>query len=247
MTENGKAQIQTLGAGLLAFVGVVGAGALLILPHGGAAVKAPNTVYAPVDAASALAAPASPVKIDRAAAPAPAGSMTSSPLPLLPASEREDAPGAAAEAAAGSSTPSSNVRRLVASQGLDGSSSASSTAQASVASASAAKIAAKSVKKTFVAPKLDLSKTSAIASTVHYGVSSRSELMGRAAGPVYNFAGAKADGQSAQVAAGSMQGIDAAQQQIDSSNLTDAQKATIDSSLGQVRQTVTAPASGAQQ
>ncbi|MFI5346287.1 MAG: hypothetical protein ACHQ51_07930, partial [Elusimicrobiota bacterium] len=57
MTEYGKAQIQALGAGLIGFVVVVGAGALLMFPQGKASVKAPVSSYAPVDVASSLSAP----------------------------------------------------------------------------------------------------------------------------------------------------------------------------------------------
>ena len=52
-------------------------------------------------------------------------------------------------------------------------------------------------------PKLEVpAGDGAVASSVHYGVTNRSELMGRAAGPVYNFKGGK--GGEAKSAAGKM-------------------------------------------
>ena len=76
--------------------------------------------------------------------------------------------------------------------------------------------------------------------------------MGRAAGPVYNFAGKASGQQSAQVAAdnsgaidpaAAMQQVDAAQKKLDASDVDVDQKAQIDQNLDQVRKTA---ASGGQ-
>lgn len=247
MTDHGKAQIQALGAGLVGFVVVVGAGAAFMLHRGGSPIKAPVSSYAPVDAVSALAAPAAAVKSNGAGTPmGETASVASSPAPLLPASERAADSEAAASAApaAAPAAPShaaeapSFSRKLVVTQHLDGTASATSSAKAVVAAAPAK---AHPAKKPFLAPKLDLSKTqSALASSVHYGVSNRAELMGRAAGPVYNFSGKKAPQQFPQgpSAAGAMQQVDDAQRQIDNSPLDDSDKAALKANLGQVRQAV---------
>lgn len=248
MTENGKAQIQALGAGLIGFMVVVGAGALLMIPRGQSAPKAPVSAYAAVDVSAGLSAPAASVRLPSSSG-APVGSAAaaaSSPAPILPESEREAAPQAAAPAAAPESqAAAAPARRLAVTQHLDGSSSAHSSARAETAASAAKPAKAALAKKAFVAPKLDLSKgTQGALASVHYGVSNRAELMGRAAGPVYNFSGKSAAGQSqaadsqAPSTAGAMTQVEAAQQQIDSSGLDDASKAQLKDNLNQVRKVV---------
>jgi len=153
----------------------------------------------------------------------------------------ESAPDAApAPAAAPGAAPS--AAGLVVTQHLDGSSSARSSARASVASAAPAEKGGVAAKKPFVAPKLDLSRSqNALVSSVHYGVSSRAELMGRAAGPVYNFSGKNpGSDQSGKLAAGAMKQVDAVQAKIDSSSLSDSDKAAFDERLGQAKQAAAA-------
>jgi hypothetical protein len=248
MTEYGKAQIQALGAGLIGFVVVVGVGALLIFPHGNASVKAPVSSYAPVDVTSNLTAPVPVAKSINGGAPqgesAPA---QSSPAPILPSDDSDDAPKPAPSAvapAAPAPAPQPSAKNapapsLSVTQHLDGASSANSSAKATVAAAPAKAPA----KKPMIAPKLDLSKApqGSLASSVHYGVNDRAELMGRAAGPVYNFAGRNVNpkGAPAPEAAptgGALDQVDAAQKQIDNSSLSDADKATIDATLAKVKQ-----------
>jgi len=82
-------------------------------------------------------------------------------------------------------------------------------------------------KKKFVAPKLVTTRNGSIATTVHYGVSSRSELMGRAAGPVYNFKSPGA--KKAAAPAGKIGGqaavkIEEVQKQLEGSSLDDKAK-----------------------
>jgi hypothetical protein len=171
-----------------------------MLPHG-SAMKAPESAYAPVEAAPVRA-------IARPSCPAPAvESREASPAPLLPASERDDsvaasAPAAAASApvkasaapAAASAAPSAaSAPALAKTASVDMTGSARSSARLQAKAARPAKPAAKSVAaapalKPFATPKLDLTRDS-FATKVHYSVASRAELMGRAAGPVYNFGG----------------------------------------------------------
>jgi hypothetical protein len=231
-----KSSIQSLAAALFGFVVVVGLGGFLILRHGGASEESSGVSYAPVDADSGLRAPT------RSAVPAATGAAASSPAPLLSEEAREESPAAAgvtaanrASAASGGSAAkaddpaaagaNSAAAGLAVGSNLDAGSSASSSASVAASSTSVAASPKSAAKKPFAAPKLDLSKNQgSVASTVHYGVSDRHELMGRAAGPVYNFAGKGAgQAQSGQVAAGSLgasgaiRQVDAAQKQFDAS------------------------------
>ena len=266
-----KSSIQALAAGFLGFIGVVGLGGLLILRHGGASSEAPVVSYAPVDADSGLRAPARALP-----APSVAASVASSPAPLLSDEVRGESAVPAGEAARGApvgsaanaaavnnaaaagSIPAS--ARLAAGSRLDGGSSASSSASVavstSVAASSKSNPLSGGAKKPFFAPKLDLSKNQGtVASTVHYGVSDRHELMGRAAGPVYNFSG-KSEGQarSGQVAAdnagpgaaGAMRQMDAAQKKLDASDVSAGEKAKLDQDLNQVRRTAASAAADSQ-
>ncbi|MFI5361738.1 MAG: hypothetical protein ACHQ49_07190 [Elusimicrobiota bacterium] len=250
-----KSSIQALAAALLAFVAVFGAGSWLLLSHDGAAVSAPAVAYAPVDADSGMPSPAlsAPSSLPRSALGA---SASASPAPLLSDDARDEnpgapgaAPGAAATATASGGTASGAAPKLAVDQHLDTSGSASSSASASAsADAPAAKTTVAAAKKRFLAPKLDNAKNQGtIAASVHYGVNSRAELMGRAAGPVYNFSG-KGGGPSAggQVAAANsapntaaaLQQVDAAQKQLDASDASPSDKARLDADINKVRQDV---------
>lgn len=252
-----KSPIQILAAGLLGFVGIVGLGSLAIMHHGGASpAKAPMSVYSAVDADSGAPAPL------RSARPAPgpavAASGMSSPLPVLPAEATRDASAAAAAApgvSAGSAAApaaSATTPKLAARAVSDMSGSASSSASASVnAVAAAPKLKPAPARKPFLPPKLDLPKNvGSVASSVHYGVSGRSELMGRAAGPVYNFSGgaAKDGGQVAAdnaTASGAMRQVDAAERQFEASDASDEDKAKLRRQLDQVRATAASADSAA--
>jgi hypothetical protein len=247
MSEESRTQIQALAAGLLGFVGVVGLGGFLLLHQGGAAVKAPVNSYAPVDAASSLPAPIS-ASVSRPAPPA-ANPMASSPAPLLTADETDSpaaanaVPNAPSNAAANGSAAGSPAAKLVATQHLSSNSSSSATSSVASDSPRAAKRPA-AKKKALLPQKLDLSKApAAVASSVHYGVNDRAELMGRAAGPVYNFTDKTGANQGSQVAADEASGdviqqVDATRVQVDGSNMDAEQKAKVDQSLNQARQTV---------
>ncbi|MDE2490511.1 MAG: hypothetical protein KGM24_06660, partial [Elusimicrobia bacterium] len=141
--------------------------------------------------------------------------------------------------------------KLAATRHLDVSSSARSSARASVASVrrTAAAPARSEAPAAPAVPKLASAGfgSHAVAS-IHYGVSDRSELMGNAAGPVYNFAGSKSDAKSAALMgpiagpAATAAAFGEVRKQLDDPNLspadrarlqqalTDAQKASTDSS-----------------
>lgn len=253
MNDQGKSQIQTLAAGLLGFVGIVGLGSLLILHHGGAAVKAPASAYAPVDADPGMPSPSRAARPVLAGVPLGAsGSAVSSPAPLPMDDDRGG--GAAAASAAKPAAPNTPAAaaaaKLVVSRHLDASASATSSASSAVSFAPKPSASPALAKKPFLSPKLDLSKNQGtVASTVHYGVSSRSELMGRAAGPVYNFSGKAAARRSGEIAADNagpfagdaMRQVDVAQKKIDESDASADDKATVDRGLEQVRKTAAAP------
>ncbi len=250
MTEQGKAQIQMVGAGLVGFAIVVGVGsALLLMPHGATSTSTASAASTRTE--SPLAVPVSTARTTAGAPMGEAAAGASSPAPILPDAAREEnaaapsSPVASAPAApAGAAgAPAPSIRKLVTSQHLDSGSSAGSSASASATTLTAK--TDKPMKKPFLAPKLDMSRTqSAVASSVHYGVTGRSELMGRAAGPVYNFSGKSVGGgQSDKVAAGSMMGqVDAAQAQLDAAPLNDHDKAVLEGQLSKAKQAVTATA-----
>jgi hypothetical protein len=251
VSEKGRSLVQIFGAGIIGFAGVAGLGGILLLRPGGAAIKAPAAVYLPVDAAPALSVPSpSPFTLSGAArGGAPVGeaaAAVSSPAPLLTDDARDsNAPGATAAAVPPVPAAFAAPHLTSALPGAAPAAASAATASAaSPASAASAKRAAPAPKP-FVAPKLDLSKSAgSLAASIHYGVSDRSQLMGRAVGPVYNFAGRGAGGgRGAQVAADSMQPLvqvsqqaDAAQKQVDASDLSDADKARIDAGLSALRQ-----------
>lgn len=256
MKDQGKtSSIQMLAAGLLGFFGIIGLGSLVTMHHGGAAANTPAfsvTWHSPADAGAGSPAPLQAARL----APAVASAGMSSPIPLLPSeAARGDAAavpmaGVAAESVAQpSGAPAVSPATLAVGASVDMSGSASSSASAVAA---APKLKDVPARKPLRAPKLDLAKKhGSVASTVHYGVSSRSELMGRAAGPVYNFSGGGAK-QGAQVAAdntaasGALKQVDAAEQQIDSSDVPDAEKAKIHRDLEEVRATASQPAPASQ-
>ena len=179
MTENGKSQIQTVAAAMLGFVLIVGVGALTLMSRGGSA-KAPSQASHP--SSIPVAPPSAPMPPAASSLPdqqaGEAEEYASSPAPVLPSVMKEALPAAAPPRPAA----------LVVTQHLEATQTTS--AKATVAAAPAAKPAALPKQgREFVTPKLVAPRNGSIASSVHYGVSSRSELMGRAAGPVYNFKG----------------------------------------------------------
>ncbi|MEQ1918772.1 MAG: hypothetical protein ABL955_06190 [Elusimicrobiota bacterium] len=202
MSDQNKSNLQAFGAGLLGFVAVmaIGGGALMVRSSQQAKSAArPDAAAAPIDLGASMprSAPSSNVAVKERRA--------ESPAPLLGEDESEgsEAPVAAGAAsdAEGASLPSassanSGASQLKVTQHLDKPGNGSS-AVAIVKNTLEPEKAAKAESKK-AAAKLDATGGGANAiAAVHYGVTSRSELMGRAAGPVYNFKGNGKTGGSA--------------------------------------------------
>lgn len=210
MSDQNKSNLQALGAGLLGFVAVlaVGGGALLVVNRQAKTSSRAVPAAAPIDLGSSLPAlPAMTNSVQRER-------RAESPAPLVGADESEQSSPAGSAGASGSSgiapasqssaKPAAAKSSLEVTQHLDA--KGSSTAVAKSDEKSDAKDAAKTPKIALKAqarhaaakadPKTDAPDASAVAS-VHYGVTDRSELMGRAAGPVYNFQGANKGGGTA--------------------------------------------------
>lgn len=212
MSEQNKSNLQALGAGLLGFVAVmaVGGGALMI--HSSMRAKsasAPVPAAAPIDLGASMPAPPMPAGVQKER-------RQESPAPLIEAEEQpqasEHAAPAAAPAPAAASSPESapaaKASALEVTRHLDA--KGASTAEAAVKNTLADKKAAKAPKlasklpaRSAPAPKLELPAGDGAVASVHYGVTSRSELMGRAAGPVYNMKGSKG-GEASTAASGKL-------------------------------------------
>lgn len=210
MSEQSKSNYQALGAGLLGFVAVMavgGGGLMLHSSHRAKSAAPPAPAAAPIDLGAAMPAPSmgrSMQKERRAESPAPLiGEIDEGSDADVAASAAAPA-SSSAEAAAPSpeSAPAARAPALEVTRHLDlekGSSSAEAVVKNTVAAKKAAALPVRKAPE----PKLEVpAGDGAVASSVHYGVTSRSELMGRAAGPVYNFKGAK--GGAAVQAAGKM-------------------------------------------
>lgn len=207
MSEQNKSNVQALGAGLLGFVVVVAVGGGALMLHSSQRAKsaaAPAPAAAPIDLGAAMARPT----LDRA--PIQQERRAQSPAPLIgeveesPAEEGSSYSASAGEAPAADSpeaAPTAKSPALKVTRHLDAS-GAGSTAEAVVKNTLEAKKAALPGKKApEPSPKLEIpAGEGAVASTVHYGVTSRNELMGRAAGPVYNIKGSKGGGASTAAA-----------------------------------------------
>lgn len=193
MSDQNKSNFQAFGAGLLGFVAVmaVGGGAMMFQSsrRSQAAVK---PAAAPIDIGAPVARPVSPANIVHSE------NRAQSPAPLIGedgaegADEQASSSGVAAESASAASE-NETASRLKVTRHLDvqgNGSTAKAVVKNTLSPEEAPKAAAKPAR--LAAPKLDAEAggAEAVASSVHYGVTSRSELMGRAAGPVYNFKGA---------------------------------------------------------
>lgn len=219
MSEQNKSNVQALGAGLLGFVAVMAVGGGAMMFHSSQQAKsaaAPAPAAAPIDLEASMPRPSMQQsglqKERRAQSPAPligddgssdAESSSSGSPAAAPAAS---APAAAPRAAAPSpeSAPAAKSSALEVARHLDAEGNGS-TAEAVVKNAAeetkAPKLQGKLRGKK--GAKLELpAGDGAVASSVHYGVTSRSELMGRAAGPVYNIKGGK--GAETNTAAGKM-------------------------------------------
>ena len=194
MSEQNKSNLQAFGAGLLGFVAVIaiGGGALMVRSSQQAKSAArPEAAAAPIDLGASMPRPS------MSSNPAAKERRAESPAPLMGVDESQDPVAAAAASAASAAGESSSesgqsvnseASRLKVTQHLDkpgNGSSATAVVKNTLAPEKTAKAESKKA-----AAKLDATGggSNAIAA-VHYGVTSRSELMGRAAGPVYNFKG----------------------------------------------------------
>lgn len=210
MTESGKSQIQTVASAVVGFVLVVGVGVLALTYRGGA-----SSPKAPAFAARQSAAPSSAIPQRAAAEPGVSAAAVqeafeaTSPAPVMPTEMQAAAASAQAPA-----------RSLVVTEHLSATQTTSARAEVAAApAASEERPAAQAPAKPFVAPKLVTG--GGIASSVHYGVSSRSELMGRAAGPVYNFKGraAKKTAAGSTIKGDASTHIEEARQSVEKSGL----------------------------
>ncbi len=218
----GQSNLQTLGAGFLGFAVVmaIGGGALLFhSAHKAKEAAKPDAAAPPIDLGASAPRPAAPAvtaaepQVARHE-PAPVVTVTVSAAQATQAMNAfasvlkatADAK-AAADATAASGTPApapalaraapagkTAAPRLASAQHL-GKPDGSSAATAVVANEPATQQAEKADDKK-AATKADpaAAAVAAAVASVHYGVTSRSELMGRAAGPVLNFTGGAAKG-----------------------------------------------------
>lgn len=242
MSEQTKSNFQMIGAGFMGFVAVVGAAGLLLTQLSGrsaapqAALSAPESHKAP----GALSMTASRVTADKPA---------SSPAPMTGYAADDAAEQTAAAEAAAAAAAVSAVDADVSQQtslgamgdprhaGKGETVSSASAEVKNIAAAPKAESAAKPV------PRIKLDKNQArgsIASSVHYGVTSRSELMGRAAGPVYNFTGRSVAGSPriSELSGSAQSKIADAEKKIDESNLTPEQKRDMKQRLQNARESV---------
>ena len=242
MSEQTKSNFQMIGAGFMGFVAVVGAAGLLLSQFSGRSAAPQAALSAPEShrASNALSMTASRVTADKPA---------SSPAPMTgyAADDAADqtAVADAAAAAAGVNAADAAVAQQTSLGALGDPRYAGKGETTSNARAEAKNIAAapKTEPDAKPVPRIKLDKNQArgsIASSVHYGVTSRSELMGRAAGPVYNFTGRSVAGNP-RIAelAGSAQGkIADAEKKIDASDLTPEQKREMKQRLQNARESV---------
>ena len=205
MSDQSKSNVQALGAGFLGFIAVVTVGGGLMMLHSSRQTQsAAKPAAAPIDLSSSMSlpAPASPAvapavrRESRAESPAPLIGEQDS-IESVPAPSASAAPSDASKAAAGQAKAGSALKPTEHLQAKGG-----STAEAVVKNTiEKEKAVAKTDKKPVPDAKLvETPGASAVASTVHYGVTDRSELMGRAAGPVYNFKGGGAAKDSSAAA-----------------------------------------------
>jgi len=196
MSEQHKTNFQAFGAALFGFIAVIAVGGGALMLHSSHKNAAPKPVPAaePIDLAS-------PAPREREAVALPTENRTESPAPLVGSDDDDtdaaDAPADASPSYAGAETAEaaaesfpesasdvkSGGRRLRPTEHLD--LSASGRASAEAVAAKGASVARKNAK--FPAARKPSAKLAAAVASVHYGVTSREELMGRAAGPVYNI------------------------------------------------------------
>ncbi len=244
MNQNGKVQVRAVSAGLLGFGLVLGVGAFLVVPRSTSSSAAPR-----VASASVFATPTSRTAELPIPAPirAPISAVVGSPAPLLADEFRPESPTApqtaqvsAAPASVRGAGPASagavEAARAEAAVHLiaTGPADVSGGAGSSYAEPSGPSAAAVGATKPAVATAKVRSRNVAAVDVVvvHYGSSDRSQLMERAAGPVYNFG---ALGERGDPIAGALRQVDAAQQQVQAApDVSAADKAALNQGVDQI-------------
>lgn len=226
MSGNDKGRLESLGVAVVGFVLVIGAGTLAFPPEGGVLMAwTPPARTSPVFAVRSV--PPSPLPV-RAEAGAAVDSSAARP-PFAGRSDRSDS-------SAGMSGAASSVA-LVVTGHLDATQTTS--AEASPAPNEKEADAEAALEAGEATPKPDAPKDSGIAATVRYGVNRRSELMGRAAGPVYNFKGRSAGagwGDAADLSGAAAVRIEEVRRRLEQAELEGKDKEALRQSLQQVRE-----------
>lgn len=246
MSEQTKSNVQMAGAGFMGFVAVVGAAGLLLTQLSGRRAEAPVA-----SAPAAVSAPASPSLPMTASRPV-SEARQNSPAPIIgsvaddvvdEAAAAAAAAGASEAAAYGETSAGAAGRAALGAMGAPrfaGKGDSVSTASSEVRRFAAAPDAAPPAPDHKPVPRIALDKSAArgsIASSVHYGVTSRAELMGRAAGPVYNFTGRSVAGRPrfAELSGDANGKITDVEKSIDASDLSPEQKREMKARLQNVR------------
>jgi len=206
MSEQNQSNFQAFGAGLLGFAVVmaVGGGALMVHSSQQSKAAKPAAAAAPIDIGAPVprfeSVPARPQTERRAESPAPLiGGEDESENVEAAAPARS---GAAAASSSPEAAPSERARlKTVAHVETGGSRAAAEAAVINTIAEEKEKEKAAAKPKAPVkklAVKLPQAAGAEAVASVHYGVTNRSELMGRAAGPVYNIKGGGAVGSAPQ-------------------------------------------------
>ncbi len=248
MSDQSKGNMQVIGAGVMGFIAVVGV-AGLVLTHDSGRGSVLSRASAPAPAVSAPEPVIARQALSRerpSSSPAP---LVGSVADVVPG--HGDAGAAATHAASGASVSAAAPASAAPALGamgdprFAGKGESVTSARAEVAKAAAPEPKEAAAPAFKAVPRIALDKTQArgsIASAVHYGVTSRNELMGKAAGPVYNFTGRQVAGGSrlAELSSHADKQMTEAERNIEASNLTPEQKAEMRQKLRQA--VTTAPA-----
>lgn len=251
MSDQGKSNVQAIGAGLLGFavVMVIGGGALMV--HRSQQAKTahePVAAGAPIDLGSSMPRPSmSPISHKERRA--------ESPAPLLGETEESEAVEAApAEAPAGGAAAPSpeSAPRARPSSRLETTAHLAADAGRSTAVGVVGNTLAPEKEAAAPAPKKALGKKAPLTidpaagavASVHYGATSRSELMGRAAGPVYNMKGGgrQTGGVTGKLAGDVSDKIVEIRRQLEASGLPADQRAKLQKDLDEASKGLEAPA-----
>lgn len=259
MSENNQSNLQAFGAGVAGFFVVVAVGGGALALHSRSQQhRGPVAAAAPVDiGAPSLSRPAPrglPAREARSESPAPligdvGGDEEQTQAPAQQAAAAPNAPAAGAALAATAAAPARPLTAAAA--GKAGSDLKVSQHLTAEGGSTSAEIAAKdssepkkdetpAKKAAKAAPRKALEPAAGAPeiASVHYGVTNRSELMGRAAGPVYNFSGAAS--KNAQV--GKLSGTPSMadlKAQLAKQDLPDGERAKIQAQIDLIEKAVT--------